>query len=58
MVTTEQVLEQAQHINDTTEEYLEQKGTCSTVFFDVAQVFDEVWHERLKHKIKNMLWRQ
>ena len=30
----------------------EQKKCCSAVFLDIAQAFDEVWHEGLMYKIK------
>ena len=33
------------------EKTLEEKNVCPTIFLDVAQAFDKVWHEELFHKI-------
>jgi hypothetical protein len=37
------------------EKTLEAKKVFSTVFLDVAQGFDKVWHEGLFHKIEQLL---
>jgi hypothetical protein len=34
---------------------LENKGVCSAVFLDIAQVFDRVWHRGLVHKQRSTL---
>jgi hypothetical protein len=49
--TTDQVL----RITNIIEQSLEEKKVCSTLFLDVAQAFDEVWHEGLNHKLKLLL---
>src|SRR6266576_1373866 len=37
------------------ERALEEKKFCSTVFLDVSQAFDCVWHKGLIHKLSHML---
>jgi hypothetical protein len=37
------------------EKTLEKKQVCSSLFLDVAQAFDKVWHEGLCHKIELLL---
>ena len=36
----------------------EKKKVCSTIFLDVAQAFDKVWHEGLNHKLRTILPKQ
>lgn len=45
-------IEQVHRICDTIERTLENKEVCSTVFLDVSQAFDKVWHEGLLHKVR------
>jgi hypothetical protein len=47
--------DQVHRITNITEQSLEEKKVCSTVFLDVAQAFDKVWHEGLNHKPKVLL---
>lgn len=51
-------IDQVHRITDCIEKALEEKLVCSTVFLDVAQAFDKVWHEGLVHKLNTMLPRQ
>jgi len=46
--------DQVQSITTITEKTLEEKNVCPTIFLDVAQAFDKVWHERLFHKIEQL----
>jgi hypothetical protein len=38
-------IDQVHRITNITEQSLEEKKVCSTLFLDVAQAFDKVWHE-------------
>lgn len=51
-------IDQVHRITNIIERTLEEKKVCSTVFLDVAQAFDKVWHEGLIHKLKKMLPKQ
>lgn len=51
-------IEQVHRITNLIENTLENNKVCATVFLDVAQAFDKVWHEGLKYKLKKMLPRQ
>lgn len=44
-------LEQVHRITDVIEEALERKKVCSSIFLDVSQAFDKVWHKGLMHKL-------
>ena len=48
-------IDQVHRITNIIEKALEEKQVCSAIFLDVAQAFDKVWHEGLKHKLKNLL---
>ena len=48
-------IDQVHRITDVIERSLEGGKVCSTIFLDVAQVFDKVWHEGLKHKLNRLL---
>lgn len=48
-------IDQVHRITNTIEKTLEEKKVCSTVFLDVAQAFDKVWHEGLMLKLRKML---
>lgn len=48
-------IDQVHRITDVIEKCLEEKKVCSTVFLDVAQAFDKVWHEGLIIKLRSML---
>ena len=43
--------DQVHRITTIIEKTLEEKKVCSTIFLDVVQAFDKVWHEGLFHKI-------
>lgn len=43
-------IEQAHRITKIIEDSLENKKICSSIFLDVAQAFDRVWHLGFKHK--------
>jgi len=43
------------HRITTIKKTLEEKKFYSTIFLDVVQAFDKVWHERLFHKIEQLL---
>jgi hypothetical protein len=45
-------IDQVHRITNIIEQSLEEKRVCSTLFLDVAQAFDKVYHEGLKHKLK------
>lgn len=51
-------IDQIHRITDVIEKSLEGKKVCSSVFLDVAQAFDKVWHEGLKYKLYKLLPRQ
>lgn len=51
-------IDQVHRITDTIEKSLEENLICSTMFLDVAQAFDKVWHEGLINKINGVLPRQ
>ena len=40
-------IDQVHRITTIIEKALEEKQVCSTIFLDVAQAFDRVWHEGL-----------
>lgn len=48
-------IDQVHRITDIIEQTLEQNQICSTVFLDVAQAFDKVWHEGLIVKLNRLL---
>jgi predicted GIY-YIG superfamily endonuclease len=48
-------IDQVHRITSVIEKSLEEKKVCSTIFLDVAQAFDKVWHKGLMHKLKTML---
>lgn len=48
-------IDQVHRITDVIEKTLEEKKVCSTIFLDVAQAFDKVWHEGLLLKLRRVL---
>lgn len=48
-------IDQVHRITNIIEKSLENKQVCATVFLDVAQAFDKVWHEGLVFKLRRML---
>src|SRR6266576_7305159 len=48
-------IEQVQRVTTEIERALEEKKFCSTVFLDVSQAFDCVWHKGLIHKLSLVL---
>ena len=48
-------IDEVHRITTIIEKALEEKQVCSTIFLDVAQAFDRVWHEGLLHKIEQLL---
>jgi hypothetical protein len=48
-------IDQVRNITTLIEKTLEEKQECSTIFLDVAQAFDKVWHEGLFHKLELLL---
>jgi hypothetical protein len=48
-------INQVHQITTIIEKALEEKQVCSTIFLDIAQAFDRVWHEGLLHKIELLL---
>jgi GTPase SAR1 family protein len=48
-------IDQIHRITNVIEKSLEEKKVCSTVFLDVAQAFDKVWHGGLCHKLDAIL---
>lgn len=53
--TKHSTIDQIHRITDVIEKTLEGKKVCSTIFLDVAQAFDKVWHEGLCHKLDLLL---
>ena len=51
-------IDQIHRITNVIEKSLEEKKVCTTIFLDVAQAFDKVWHEGLFCKLKMFLPRQ
>jgi hypothetical protein len=51
-------IEQVHRITNIIEGALESKKVCSTIFLDVAQAFDKVWHRGLQFKLNKYLPRQ
>ena len=51
-------IDQVHRITHVIEKALEEKKVCSTIFLDVAQAFDKVWHEGLNYKLKTLLPKQ
>lgn len=51
-------IDQVHRITNIIERTLEEKKVCSTVFLDVAQAFDKVWHKGLIYKLRKMLPKQ
>lgn len=51
-------IEQVHRITNIIENTLETKKICSSIFLDVAQAFDRVWHKGLEYKLKRDLPRQ
>ena len=51
-------IDQVHRITHVIEKALEEKKVCSTIFLDVAQAFDKVWHEGLNYKLKTLLSKQ
>jgi hypothetical protein len=50
--------DQVHRISTIIEKALEEQHVCSTVFLDVAQTFDTVWHEGLFYKLELLLPRE
>jgi hypothetical protein len=48
-------IDQVHRITTVIEKTIEEKKFCSTIFLDVGQAFDKVWHEGLSHKIEQLL---
>ncbi|KAL1487554.1 hypothetical protein ABEB36_015773 [Hypothenemus hampei] len=48
-------IDQVHRITNIIEKSLEEGKVCSTVFLDVAQAFDKVWHEGLYCKLNKLL---
>lgn len=51
-------IDQVHRITDVIERALEEKKICATIFLDVAQAFDRVWHQGLEYKLEKYLPRQ
>lgn len=51
-------IDQIHRITQVIEKALEEKRVCSTIFLDVAQAFDKVWHEGLNHKLRILIPKQ
>jgi hypothetical protein len=49
------MIDQVHRITTLIEKAVEKKQVCSTVFLDVAQAFDKVWHEGLCNKLELLL---
>ena len=48
-------IDQVHRITAIIEQALEEQKVCATMFLDVAQAFDKVWHAGLLHKIEQLL---
>ena len=48
-------IDQVHRITNLIEKALEEKMVCSTIFLDVAQAFDKVWHQGLIYKLNKHL---
>lgn len=48
-------IEQVHRIVTLVRKAFEQKQYCTSLFIDISQAFDKVWHEGLIHKIKQLL---
>jgi len=48
-------IDQVHRITAIIEQALEEQQVCATMFLDVAQAFDMVWHSGLLHKIEQIL---
>lgn len=48
-------IDQVHRITDVIEKALEERKICSSVFLDVSQAFDKVWHDGLKYKLRQVL---
>ncbi|KAF6198264.1 hypothetical protein GE061_008011 [Apolygus lucorum] len=51
-------IDQVHRITNIIEKALEGKKICASIFLDVAQAFDKVWHEGLEYKLHRDLPRQ
>jgi hypothetical protein len=51
-------LEQVHRIIEAIEQAIEEKKICTTVFLDVSQAFDRVWHKGLEYKLRSLLPKQ
>lgn len=51
-------IDQIHRISNVIEKALEERKVCSTIFLDVAQAFDKVWHIGLTYKLRKMLPKQ
>ena len=51
-------IDQVHRITNIIENALEKREVCSTIFLDVAQAFDKVWHKGLIYKLKQYLPKQ
>lgn len=48
-------IDQVHRITDVIEKALEDNKICATIFLDVAQAFDRVWHQGLEYKLEKYL---
>lgn len=53
--TKHATIDQVHRMTNIIEKALEEKQICSTIFLDVAQAFDKVWHEGLIFKLKRLI---
>jgi hypothetical protein len=51
-------IEQLHRLTDVIENTLEEKKVCATIFLDVKQAFDKVWHKELMTKLHKLLPKQ
>lgn len=51
-------IDQVHRITDIIEKVFEEEKVCSTIFLDVAQAFDKVWHSGLILKLNKLLPKQ